>query len=197
MRYFTMRWSNVLVPVMALAACVAALAQEPTYKLGRTPSDGEIRAWDIAISPDGKDLPPGSGTAKEGAKVYAQRCAKCHGPTGTEGLAAGNGKRFVGGKDTLTTIRPVKTIGSYWPFATMIWDYTNRAMSTNVGATLSADEVYAVTAWLLYRNGIIQESDVINAQSLPKVQMPNRNGFIPPRPDLKEYHTRCRAGYCP
>ena len=172
---------NLLVPVMALAldvACVAALAQTPTYNLGRTPTQAEIVAWDVAVGPEGKELPPGSGTAKEGANIYAQRCARCHGPTATEGPAP----RLVGGIGTLNTPHPVATIGSYWAFATKIWDYTNRAMPPDQPGSLSANEVYALTAFLLFRNGIIQESEVIDARSLPKIQMPNRNGFIPQRP---------------
>ena len=186
---FTMRCFNLLVPVMALAACVAALAQTPAYNRGRTPSEEEIQAWDISIGPEGKELPPGSGTAQEGAKVYAQQCAQCHGPTGAEGPSIpgvanlwpysfpGRGRfvpPLVGGKGTLNTVRPVRTIGSFWPFATTIWDYINRAMPPKGEGSLSADQVYALTAFLLYQNGIIQESDAMDAESLPKIQMPNR-----------------------
>ena len=178
-----MRWHKPLAPVMALAACVAALAQSPAYNLGRTPTPEEIRAWDISVGPAGKELPPGSGTAKEGAGIYAKKCAACHGPT----LEGGNGvPRLMGGQGTLTTLQIRRSIGSYWPFATTIWDYINRAMPWNKAweekSPLSADEVYALTAFLLYRNGIIQESDVMDAKTLPKVQMPNRNGFVPPWP---------------
>jgi S-disulfanyl-L-cysteine oxidoreductase SoxD len=172
-------WRDFLVPVMASLlgfACVAALAQGPTYNLGRTPSEKEIRTWDIAIGPEGKELPPGSGTAKEGAPIFAKKCAVCHGPT-LEGSKAG--PRLAGGRGTLATPHSVRTIGSFWPFATTIWDYVNRAMPRLQEGSLSADEVYAVTAFLLYKNDIIQESDVIDAKSLPKVQMPNRNGFVP------------------
>ena len=180
---------NLLVPGMVLAACVAALAQTPTYNRGRAPSAEEIRAWDFAIGPEGKELPPGSGTAQEGAKIYAQKCAACHGPTGTEGEVSAKGRRpappLVGGKDTLNTPKPVRTIGSFWPFATTIWDYVYRTMPWNEERSLSTDEVYAVTAFLLYRNGIIQESAVLDARSLPKIQMPNRNGFVPPEPVWK------------
>ena len=171
---------NCLVPVMALALLcgTAAPAQSPTYRLGRSPSDEEVRAWDIAIGPTGKELPPGSGNAKEGAKVFTQRCGACHGPTGDGGAL---GPRLVEGKAP----HPRKTLGSFWPFATTIWDYINRSMPRGQEGTLRPDEVYAVTAYLLYRNGIIQESDVLDAKSLPKVPMPNRNGFIPPEPGWK------------
>ena len=176
---------NLLVPVMAVMVplCgIAASAQMPTYSLGRTPSKEEIRAWDIAIGPAGKELPSGSGTAQEGAKIYAQKCAVCHGPTGDGGAL---GLRLAGGQGTIDTSRPVRTIGSFWPFATTIWDYINRTMPWDEGGSLSADEVYALTAFLLYRNDIIKETDVMDAKSLPKVQMPNRNGFVPPEPTWK------------
>lgn len=193
-----MRWSSILVAsVMALTACVAAAAQTPTYSnVGRTPSKEEIAAWDIAIGPEGKELPPGSGTAKEGAEIYAKKCAICHGPAG-EGSRLG--PRMLGGKGTLNTLDPVMTIGSYWPFATTLWDFINRAMPRKQEGSLSADEVYALTAFLLYRNDIIGESDVIDAKSLPKIQMPNRNGFVPPRlEDIHDIQKRgCRLGHCP
>ena len=177
---------NLLVPGMALVlnvACVAALAQTPTYNLGRTPSADEIRAWDIAIGPAGKELPPGSGTAQDGAKLYAQKCAQCHGPTGAE--MAVYHRPLVGGKGSLTTTQPVKSIGNYWAFATTLWDYINRAMPRTEEGSLQPGEVYALTAFLLFQNGIIQESDVLDAKSLPKIPMPNRNGFVPPRPEWK------------
>jgi S-disulfanyl-L-cysteine oxidoreductase SoxD len=178
---------NVLVAVMALVSLcrIAAPAQTPIYNLGRTPSQEEVRAWDISIGPEGKELPPGSGTAKEGAKIYAQRCAQCHGPTATEGK--GIHGRLVGGKGTLSTDHPLRTIGSFWPFATIVWDFINRAMPRNEEGSLSADEVYALTAFLLFRNDIIKESDVMDAKSLAKVRMPNRNGFVPVWPDYKLY----------
>ena len=173
---FTMRcFLSLMLPAMVLAACTASLAQGPTYRLGRTPTAEEVRSWDIASGPSGRELPPGSGTAKDGAMLYAQKCAVCHGPTGAEGPA----KPLVGGEGTLKSPRPVKTVGSYWPFATTIWDYINRAMPPRQEGTLSADEVYALTAFLLFQSSIIQESDVMDAGSLPKVQMPNRNGFTP------------------
>jgi mono/diheme cytochrome c family protein len=192
-----MRWSKVLVSVVALAASIAAPAQTPSYSnVGRAPSKDEVRAWDIAIGPEGKELPAGSGTATEGVKIYAQKCATCHGLSG-EGSPLG--PRLLGGQGTLRTLAPVRTIGSYWPFATTIWDYINRAMPRNQEGSLSADEVYALTAFLLYRNDIIRDSDVIDANSLPKVQMPNRNGFVPARlEDIHDLRKRgCRLGYCP
>ena len=169
-----MGWLSLLVLV---AACLPARAQTPTYKLGRTPSAEEIRAADTAVGPAGKELPPGRGTAQEGAKLFAQKCAPCHGPTGAEGPLA---PRLVGGVGTMNTPKPVRTIGSYWPFATTIWDFINRAMPLNQEGTLKPDEVYALTAFLLSRNGIIQETDVLDAQRLPQVKMPNREMYRPP-----------------
>lgn len=187
---YKMRCFSFLAPVVALAACVGALAQGPTYKVGRAASVEEIRAWDISVGPAGKELPPGRGTAQEGAKIFAQRCAKCHGPTG-QGPEGGKEIIFiqllVGGKGTLNTSTPRRTIGSFWPYATTLWDYLNRAMPKYEEGSLKPDEVYALTAVLLYWNGIIAEGDVIDSKSLPNVQMPNRNGFVPARPDWKQY----------
>jgi mono/diheme cytochrome c family protein len=171
---------------------VAASAQTPTYPgIGRTATDQEIGPWDIAIGPSGKELPPGSATAKEGAQVYAGKCAVCHGPTGTEGQKNGGEGRtapaLVGGQGTLNSNDPLRTVGSYFAYATTAWDFISRAMPRGQEGTLTPDEVYAVTAFLLYRNGIIQETDVMDAKSLPKVQMPNRNGYYPPRPDWRVY----------
>jgi len=174
-----MRWFSILTPAMVLAACVAGSAQ--TYNLGRAPAAEEVRAWDITVDSEGKGLPAGKGTAKEGATIYTQRCASCHGPNGTGGKA----KPLVGGKGTLTATDPVRTIGSFWPYATTVWDFINRAMPQYAEGSLSADQVYAVTAFLLFKNDIIKESDVMDAKSLPKVQMPNRDGLVPQRPDWK------------
>jgi mono/diheme cytochrome c family protein len=166
---------NLLVSGLVLLSCAGAFAQGTTYNLGRTPSAEEIRALDIAIGPDGKELPPGSGTAKEGAQIFAEKCAACHGTTGEGGVAP----RLVGGKGTLTSLHPQKTVGSFWASATTVWDYINRAMPQNQPGSLRPNEVYALTAFLLNRNGIIEESYTLDVKSLPKVQMPNRNGFIP------------------
>jgi mono/diheme cytochrome c family protein len=192
-----MRWSSLFFPAIAFTVSAVALAQTPDYRnVGRAPTQEQIRAWDIAVGPDGKELPPGSGTATEGAKIFANRCAACHGQN-LEGSPLG--PRLTGGEGTFNTLYPVRTIGSYWPFATTLWDYINRAMPRNQEGSLSANEVYALTAFLLYRNKIIQEGDVIDAKSLPKVQMPNRNGFVPARlEDIHDLRKRgCRLGYCP
>jgi S-disulfanyl-L-cysteine oxidoreductase SoxD len=142
--------------------------------LGREVKPAEIAAWDISITPDGSGLPPGSGTAAEGSAVYFAKCAGCHGGKGTEGPA----DRLVGGIGTLATKRPVKTVGSYWPFATTLFDYIRRAMPYNAPRSLSNDEVYAVSAYLLFLNGIIDLEVRLDAKSLPQVKMPNRDGFV-------------------
>lgn len=174
---------RVSIVAVELALCGAVFAQSPAYHLGRTPTQEEIKAWDISIGPEGKELPSGRGTAEQGGKIYAEKCAVCHGPTQTEGKFLHG--VLAGGKGSLTTLEPIKTIGSYWPYATTVFDFINRAMPFDRPGSLSADEVYSLTAFLLYRNGIIKETDVIDAQSLPKVQMPNRNGFFPAQPEWK------------
>ena len=188
-----MLWHNRIAPVLALGASLSVLqAQSLTYGLGRAPNEDEIKAWDIAVGPEGKELPPGSGTAADGARIYSAQCAACHGKTGKEGPK----DVLVGGQGTLATSKPVKTIGSYWPYATTIWDYINRSMPYNKPGSLSAKEVYAVTAYVLYLNGIIKEDAPMNAKTLPQVRMPNRDGFIgDARPDWKSKVTKSVAAH--
>ena len=172
---FTMGMLRLLPFLMLLGG--SALAQSPTYGVGSTPSAEEIRAWDISIGPTGKELPPGRGTAKEGAPVFAQKCAVCHGATLVGGLAP---TLLKAKKEPnvdpweLGRVLPIRS-----PYATTVWDYINRAMPLNAEGTLTADEVYALTAFLLYKNDVIPEDEVLDAQSLPKVKMPNREGFAP------------------
>ena len=128
---------------------------------------------DVSIGPDGAGLPPGSGTATQGAEVYKTKCIACHGPEGANGV----NDRLAGGQGTLKSATPVKTIGSYWPYATTVFDYVRRAMPYPAPHSLSDGEVYAVTAYLLHLNGIIGADDAMDATSLPKVKMPNRGGF--------------------
>ena len=169
--------------VLALGSVWAASsAEESDYGVGRPATEADIRAWNIDVSPAGDGLPPGQGTVKQGGQVYAGKCAACHGPTGVEGPK----DKLVGGHNTLTTSKPIRTIGSYWPYATTLYDYIHRAMPFNAPQSLTPDETYSVIAWLLFQNQVIAEDTVINAQTLPKVSMPNRNGFIPdPRPDVR------------
>lgn len=157
--------------------------EEPAngYGLGRPATEEDIRAWNIDVSPNGEGLPPGKGTVRQGAAVYAAKCARCHGPTGSEGPY----DVLVGGGNTLKTTKPVKTIGSYWPYATTLYDYINRAMPFDAPQSLSSDEIYSVIAWLLHQNGIIAEQTVVDAHTLASVNMPNRLGFTrDPRPDV-------------
>ena len=172
--------TNLLVAMLALVPLcwIAALAQTTTYKVGRTASAEEVRAFDSIVGPEGKELPPGRGTAQEGAKVWAQWCAKCH---GTDGKYQWPGRVHPPSAGMTPLLAGEKGLVMQKQFATTIWDYTNRAMPLGreagtllAGGLLSFDEVYAVTAYLLYLNGIIQETDVLDVQSLPKIQMPNR-----------------------
>lgn len=142
--------------------------------LGRVASGQEVAAWDISIPPSGAGLPAGRGTPKQGEAVYVAQCQACHGPKG-EGTPA---DRLVGGIGSLGTGKQVMTVGSFWPYATTLFDYTRRAMPTTKPLSLTNDEVYAVTAYILYLNGIIPEGAEMNAQTLPQVRMPNRDGFI-------------------
>lgn len=173
-----MRWPIFFMMGIAWATGTAVLAQMPTYNLGRAPTEEEVRAWDVTVGPAGKELPPGSGTAKQGAVIYERQCAHCHGLTGTEGPYP----ELV--RDTLD------------PFATTIWSFINSAMPRSVPdiglreEKLSADEVYALTAFVLFRNGIVQENDVLDAKSLPRVRMPTRDprldGLAPPADDSND-----------
>jgi len=188
---------KLLVLFAALTAAAAAWAQAPNYKnVGRAPTPDEIQAWDRAVGPAGKELPAGSGTAKEGAEIFADKCAVCHGPGGEGSEMA---PRLVGGKGTLKTPQPVLTVGSYWAFATTIFDFINKAMPRGQEGSLKPDQVYALTAFLLYKNEIIKETDIIDAKTLPAIQMPNRDGFIPPQlADIHDIKKRgCRLGHCP
>ena len=172
-----------VLPVLMLLGGSSALAQSPTYGVGRTPTPEEILAWDISISPTGEELPPGRGTAVEGALVYRRSCARCHGADGTEGraprLVKQEPRRPNPDPWALGRILPIRS-----PYATAVWDYINRGMPLNREGTLSADEVYAITALLLYWNDLIAEDAVMDAASLPLVEMPNRDNWAP-LPDWK------------
>ena len=188
---------SFLVPVVVVATCVTAAAQTPDYKnVGRTPTAQEVQAMDIAIGTDGKELPPGSGNAKTGARLFNEKCVACHGEN-LEGSS--QAPALVGGKGTLTSLHPKMTAGSYWPFATTIFDYIRRAMPRYAEGSLKADDVYSLTAFILYRNEIIKEDDVINATTLPKIKMPNRDGFVPQNLDeIHDWKKRgCKLGHCP
>jgi len=169
--------------VLAVGGCATAAATRGGLEgpnLGQEATPAQIAGWDISVGPDGVGLPPGKGTPATGATVYEQKCLICHGAKG----AGQPNDRLVGGQGTLASKTPVRTVGSYWPYATTVFDYVRRAMPYIQPQTLSNDEVYAVTAYLLHLNGIIGERDEMNAQTLPKVKMPNQPNFIvvyPPR----------------
>jgi S-disulfanyl-L-cysteine oxidoreductase SoxD len=142
--------------------------------LGRNATEAEVSAIDISIPPSGAGLPAGSGTAREGETVYSQKCASCHG----EGGKGKPADTLVGGVGTLASERPVKTVNSFWPYATTLFDYIRRAMPFNAPRSLTNSEVYAVTAYILAQDKIIGSEERIDATTLPKVQMPNRAGFV-------------------
>ncbi|HQY44124.1 MAG TPA: cytochrome c [Paracoccaceae bacterium] len=176
-----MRWHNVMICGAFLAVSTGAAHAEFGFGTPATPE--EIAGWNISIGRDGANLPAGSGDTKAGAAIYAERCVACHGELGEGGI----GDRLVGGQGSLTSDPPVKTVGSYWPYATTLYDYINRAMPQDAQQSLTPDEVYALSAYLLHLNGIVAEGAVMDAKSLPMVQMPNRDGFVPDdRPDIGE-----------
>lgn len=166
-----MRCPDLICAAMAIALVAPATAQE----FGREASPEEVALWNIDVRPDGTGLPDGSGSAAEGRVLYEMHCAACHGENG-EG---GPNDRLVGGHGTLATDAPVKTVGSYWPYASTLYDYIRRAMPYYEPGLLSADETYAVAAYILAMNGIIPEDGSLDRNSLPQIEMPNRHGFIP------------------
>src|ERR1700744_6180617 len=161
------------VTFVAMAMCGAVLAAE-RYDFGRVATPEEIKGWDIDISPDGAGLPPGRGSVSQGEAIFAEKCAACHG-------AHGQGKpmdQLVGGVGTLRDKKPEKTVGSFWPYATTLFDFVRRAMPLNAPQSLSPDEVYAVSAYLLFLNGIVPQDTTLDSETLAKIQMPNRDGFV-------------------
>src|SRR5215470_3594662 len=167
---------QIVVVVLALAS-TPALAEGPG--LGKLIDQAEIAAWDISILPDGTGLPSGSGTSAEGARIFAQKCAMCHGENGKGGPFPA----VVGGRPLTDGIDTVKTVANFWGYSTTLFDFIRRAMPWQQPRTLTNDEVYALTAYILALNKIIDESEAMNAQTLPKVRMPNRDGFIIRFPD--------------
>ena len=188
---------SLVVLVMVLACGVVAAAQGPTYNLGRSPTEEELSPPGAAIGPDGEGLPPGSGTATQGAMLFVARgCSVCHGPTGTEGpgphLAGphSGGLRGEGIYDALYERGNWQGRGiRNFPFSPLIWSWINQAMPLNQQGFLTADEIYSLTAYMLYRNDIIEEGDVMDARSLPQVRMPNRDAFAytPDHPAFSEW----------
>jgi cytochrome c len=165
----------VALAVIALAGCAAApppYAKAPA--LGTGISSAEIARWDISVPPGGAGLPAGGGTARQGFLVYEQKCVACHGARG----AGKPADALAGGVGSLASKTPLRTVGSYWPHATTLFDYVRRAMPLANPLSLSNDEVYAVSAYVLHLNGIIGEDAQMNATTLPEVKMPNRDGFV-------------------
>ncbi len=174
---------SAIVPALGLALCLIAgpaLADGPG--LGKPLNEADIAAWDISIEPDGKGLPPGGGTPAQGGRIFAEKCAVCHGPEGKGGVAG----------VTAVTLPPLvgadisaamKRIVNFWPYSTTLFDYIRRSMPWQQPMTLSNDEVYALTAYILALNKLIGDNDTINGQTLPKVKMPNRDGFVVRFPD--------------
>ena len=172
---------RAVVSLMLALSTTALGAQSAKYGVGQPPTAEQIRNLGASIAPDGGGLPEGSGTVAAGREIFKARCSSCHGEKGEGGIAA----PLVGGQGTLATAKPLKTVGSYWPYATTVWDYVNRAMPFNQPGLLKPPEVYAVVAYILNLNGIIGSNQVMDAKSLPKVKMPNRDGFVAdPRPDV-------------
>jgi S-disulfanyl-L-cysteine oxidoreductase SoxD len=172
-------WSIVFA--VSLLSVTGAEAQD-TYGIGRTATSAEIAGWNIDVGRDGSGLPPGSSSVARGRDVFAQQCAACHGEKGEGGI----GDRLVGGQGTLATSKPVRTVGSYWPYASTLFDYIRRAMPQNAPGSLSSDDTYAVSAYILNLNGLVPDSATLDAKSLPAVKMPNRKMFVgDPRPDVK------------
>lgn len=170
----------VLAMTLLLAAGTHALAASP--KLGKPITEDEIKSWDLTVFPDGTGLPPGSGTAAQGKAIYAEKCLACHGEGGVGGGAPG-ATRLSPGPPIISGIDVMKTIGTFFGYATTVFDYTRRAMPFNTPLTLTNDEVYALTAYLLFLNRIIGENEKMNASTLPAVKMPNRDNFIIRFPD--------------
>ncbi len=187
------RYAVLLVAALALIAAPEAARPQGypgQFDFGAPAPAQDIAAIAIAIAPDGKGLPPGKGDYAAGKKVYETACSACHGANlqgvaGLPDMPAGAALRLIGGRGTLTTKNPVMTVESYWPYATTLFDYVRRAMPFQAPGSLSADEIYAVSAYILAEGNVIDKATVLDAQTLPRVQMPNRDGFIPdPRPEL-------------
>ena len=163
---------NVIVGAI-VAGCLVSSAL--AYDFGRRATPDEVKLWDIDVRPDGKGLPEGSGTVAHGKSVYEDNCAACHGTNGQDGIK----DRLVGGQGTLASDKPMKTVGSFWPYATTLFDYIHRAMPYQAPESLSVDDTYAVVAYILNLNGVLPADGKLDKETLPKIKMPNRDGFIP------------------
>jgi len=174
--------------LLALAAATPVQAQG-AYGIGRSATPAEIAGWNIDIDRYGDNLPPGSGSVSHGREVFDEQCVSCHGAKGEGGV----GDRLVGGQGTLATSKPVKTVGSYWPYGPTLFDYIRRAMPQNAPQSLSNDDVYAVSAYILDLNGLLPADATLDAKTLSAIKMPNRSMFVgDPRPDVKS--PECMTG---
>jgi cytochrome c len=186
-----MRWREPRIAALAwfaLACATPALAQGG-YGIGRVATPAEVAGWNIDVDGRGDNLPPGSGSVSHGAEVFDQQCAACHGAAGEGGV----GDRLVGGQGTLATAEPVRTVGSYWPYAPTLFDYIRRAMPQNAPQSLSNEDVYAVSAYILHLNGLVPADATLDAKALSAIRMPNRNRFVgDSRPDVK--NPACTTG---
>jgi cytochrome c len=171
-----------LIAIICGAQSSVGAQERPHFGLGHVATSQDIVAWDIDVRADGQGLPAGRGSVQDGQQIFAETCAGCHGEKG-EGKPM---DQLVGGSGTLATAKPIKTVGSYWPYATTLFDYIRRAMPFSAPQSLTADQIYAVSAYVLYLNNIVPENAVLDADTLPRVQMPNRHGFVSPdpRPDV-------------
>jgi mono/diheme cytochrome c family protein len=161
--------------VFAVLALASTTFAQQGPNLGKPIAQEDLASWDISIGPDGVGLPSGSGTVKQGEATFMAKCQPCHNEKG----AGQPNDRLVGGQGSLPGDKPpVKTVGSFWPYATTLFDYIRRAMPLNESKSLTSDEVYGVVAYLLNLNGVVPETETLNAQTLPKVMMPNRDGFV-------------------
>ncbi len=177
------QWLTAAILACSIAP-LAVNAADPS--LGRIATEAEIAGWNIDAFPDGKGLPAGKGTVASGERVYQTQCLACHGAK----LEGGMGPALVGGAGSLTTEKPLKTVGSYWPYASTLFDYIRRAMPFQAPQSLSNEDVYSVTGYILHVNGLMKADDSVDAKSLTAVKMPNRNGFyVDNRPDAK--NPRC------
>jgi hypothetical protein len=186
-----MRTRELFIAVSATfaIACTTCAQAQSAYGIGRSATPAEIAGWNIDIDRYGNNLPPGSGSVSHGREVFDQQCAACHGSKGEGGV----GDRLVGGQGTLATPKPIRTVGSYWPYAPTLFDYIRRAMPLNAPQSLSNEDVYAVSAYILNLNGLLAADATLDAGTLSAIKMPNRNMFVgDPRPDVK--NPACMSG---
>ena len=184
-----MRELRIAAFVGFVLACVTSAQAQSPYGIGRAATPAEIAGWNIDIDRYGNNLPPGSGSVNHGREVFDQQCAACHGEKGEGGV----GEQLVGGQGTLATAKPVRTVGSYWPYAPTLFDYIRRAMPQNAPQSLSNEDVYAVSAYILHLNGLLTADATMDARTLSAIKMPNRTMFVgDPRPDVK--NPACTTG---